>query len=32
VPETVTDLPKLYKNGFKGCVFKFRIEMKKVHI
>ena len=28
VPETVTDLPKLYKNGFKGCVFRFRVEMK----
>jgi hypothetical protein len=28
VPETVTDLPRLYKNGFKGCIFKFRVEMK----
>jgi hypothetical protein len=24
----VTDLPRLYKNGFKGCIFKFRVEMK----
>ncbi len=29
-PDTLTDLPKLYKNGFKGCIFKFRVEMKKV--
>ena len=30
-PDTLTDLPKLYKNGFKGCIFKFRVEMKKVY-